>query len=220
MITANPDPFDSYGPPKSEDEIFSILSPLAILTKGSSASPSTSTSTLESETTPIFAMGAASWMDGTERYSPSEWVGGTSPRSASPASSGTASTTKRPTSQESGRRHSYPTATKGVHATPRKSETKSRKVLSAINESSPTLLHTQVGSQSTVKIARPAIEENRLNIESWGKSITSASEPFWKEDIRGSEDGVPYELLATDTDTGSTFRRENAGGRNGVHSTT
>lgn len=39
MLQAVPDPFDSYGPPKSEDQIFSILAPLSIFSPSATPSP-------------------------------------------------------------------------------------------------------------------------------------------------------------------------------------
>jgi len=47
MLQSVPDPFDAYGPPQSEDQIFSILAPLSIMTQpissSSTSSPLTST---------------------------------------------------------------------------------------------------------------------------------------------------------------------------------
>ncbi|KAJ7068068.1 hypothetical protein C8F01DRAFT_1116721 [Mycena amicta] len=40
MLQSIPDPFDSYGPPTSEDQIFSILAPLSIMTSSTSSNAS------------------------------------------------------------------------------------------------------------------------------------------------------------------------------------
>lgn len=47
MMQSVPDPFDSYGPPQSEDQIFSILAPLAMSPAQSSSASSPSTATPE-----------------------------------------------------------------------------------------------------------------------------------------------------------------------------
>ncbi|KAH8830225.1 hypothetical protein DL96DRAFT_925374 [Flagelloscypha sp. PMI_526] len=61
MLLAIPDPFDSYGPPPSEDQIFSILAPLSL-------TPSTSLSVAASgKTTPTPSTGGApipDWLNG------------------------------------------------------------------------------------------------------------------------------------------------------------
>ena len=47
MLQCVPDPFDSYGPPQPEDQIFSILAPLSIMTNAQ-PSPTASTTTPKS----------------------------------------------------------------------------------------------------------------------------------------------------------------------------
>jgi len=57
MLQSIPDPFDSYGQPHSEDQIFSILPPLSILAPSSSPSPSTVTP--QTVTSDVFAIGTS-----------------------------------------------------------------------------------------------------------------------------------------------------------------
>lgn len=136
MLQAVPDPFDSYGPPQAEDQIFSILPPLSIMTGPASTSasatptmttpelsaadglpPTTSSSRTNSwtQSNGFFPSESTEWAD-----LPSPSSTPTPPRSISPPS----------TSQ---RRHSVPPAT-GHH--PRRSESsKLRSVLTVIDES-------------------------------------------------------------------------------------
>ncbi|GLB33582.1 putative homolog to Saccharomyces cerevisiae IVY1 (YDR229W) [Lyophyllum shimeji] len=64
MLQSVPDPFDSYGPPQAEDQIFSILAPLSIMTSSSSPSPITGHSELDS-TEAIASDKIASWLPNT-----------------------------------------------------------------------------------------------------------------------------------------------------------
>ncbi|KDR83357.1 hypothetical protein GALMADRAFT_55517 [Galerina marginata CBS 339.88] len=139
MLQSVPDPFDSYGPPQAEDQIFSILAPLSIMTgaTSSTASPLTS-STPERDpmdSLPSSAMNKiTSWLPGTNgTHSPesADWAKvplppATPPRSTSPPVS------TSPPSSGPNRRHSVPVVQ-------RKSESKLRSVLSAIQEVKPPL---------------------------------------------------------------------------------
>ncbi|TDL29319.1 hypothetical protein BD410DRAFT_779692 [Rickenella mellea] len=140
MLQSVPDPFDSYGPPKPEDQIFSILPPLDILNNVPSPSPSSQMSSLESEPAPLASKTepAPAWVSHSLGYASSEWADATSPpRSPSPQSSSSPITrSPSPPSTLSSRRHSYPVSSgKALHHAPRKSETKLRNVLSVIDES-------------------------------------------------------------------------------------
>lgn len=140
MLQSVPDPFDAYGPPQSEDQIFSILAPLSIMTQPapSSSTPSPLTGTPErgaSESLPsslgnnkvttwlptssavngstIFPTEATAWADVHSSSPPS-----TPPRSVSPQHNPHLS-----------RRHSVPAG-----PSHRKAESKLRSVLSVIDE--------------------------------------------------------------------------------------
>jgi len=91
MLQSVPDPFDSYGPPQAEDQIFSILAPLSIMTtQSSSPSPMTEHPELDSaEATPTDKI--TSWLPNASNggiYSSesSEWAGVPSPTSTPPRS--------------------------------------------------------------------------------------------------------------------------------------
>lgn len=93
MLQSVPDPFDSYGPPQAEDQIFSILAPLSIMTSAPSSSPSPMTGTPEREPMtglPSSMSKITSWLPNTINGNPyppesSEWATpSTPPRSASP----------------------------------------------------------------------------------------------------------------------------------------
>ncbi|KAJ6629212.1 hypothetical protein B0H10DRAFT_2160657 [Mycena sp. CBHHK59/15] len=133
MLQSIPDPFDSYGPPQAEDQIFSILPPLSIMT--TSNAPSSSASPMP---TPIPELEAVeglpsvtstnhSWMppSGVVAFpsASSEWEDETSPSSSTPPRSVSPLFTNR--------KHLAP-----LNSTrhPRKSESKLRSVLSPIDE--------------------------------------------------------------------------------------
>lgn len=155
MLQSIPDPFDSYGPPKPEDQIFSILSPLSIFgANHPSPSPSPQSATTEIDHTNVFASSTSglSWTNAmspeqsqrdSAHYEPTEWPFVRTP-SSSPPQSIRSSSTARPTSPpgSSRRSSSYPSAPgsssssskTGSQAQIRKSEAKLRKVLSVIDE--------------------------------------------------------------------------------------
>ncbi|KAF5387960.1 hypothetical protein D9615_000191 [Tricholomella constricta] len=130
MLQSVPDPFDSYGPPQAEDQIFSILAPLSIMTtQSSSPSPMTGHSELDfAEANPTDKI--TSWLPNTSNgsmlYSSEspDWAGVPSPTSTTP------STPPRSVSPPIlSRKHSMPS-----HAGHRKSDSKLRNVLSIIDE--------------------------------------------------------------------------------------
>jgi len=135
MLQSVPDPFDSYGPPQSEDQIFSILPPLSIMPNAPSSTSTTTpvTRTPELENSLPSASSITSWSHSPNAVvfpsESSEWADlppspiPISPRSSSP----TASTTRR--------HNSAPVRP----ASPRKAESKLRRVLSAIDESNSRL---------------------------------------------------------------------------------
>lgn len=141
MLQSIPDPFDSYGPPKSEDQIFSILPPLSIFNAPSS-SPSPQSATTEIDPTPAFATGSMSWTNAHDVMEPSqsEWADVRTPTSSPPPSVKGVSNIIRATSP-TGSSHRSPSHTvasssNSQHTSQsRKSESKLRKVLSVISES-------------------------------------------------------------------------------------
>lgn len=157
MLQSVPDPFDSYGPPPAEDQIFSILPPLSVIANAPSSTPSpltSSTPELEGSSDGI-ASGKSSWAPATGTYfseSSAAWADvATSPtstslpvsptRTVSPPdvstafSYGTTSMSAPSTSNSNGsRRHSHP-ASSFVNHHQRRSESKLRSVLSVIDES-------------------------------------------------------------------------------------
>jgi len=177
MLQSIPDPFDSYGPPKPEDRIFSILSPLSIFgANHSSPSPSPQSAIAEIDHTNAFASDTSgmSWTNAMSpeqgqrdptQYEPSEWPFVRTPTS-SPPQSIRSSSTARPISPpgSSRRSSSYPSASgsssstskSGSQTQARKSEAKLRKVLSVIDERERQTSeleggHAQEASADTVK---------------------------------------------------------------------
>ncbi|KAG5343014.1 Protein IVY1 [Termitomyces sp. T112] len=136
MLQSVPDPFDSYGPPQAENQIFSILAPLSIMTtqsKSSSPSPMTGTSELDSLEA---SDRITSWLPTTSSsigavYSSevTDWAGMSSPTSTSPPS-------VSPSNHVVSRRHSTPPS-----VGQRKAESKLRSVLSVIDESRTNMKH-------------------------------------------------------------------------------
>ncbi|KAF7331804.1 RRM domain-containing protein [Mycena kentingensis (nom. inval.)] len=122
MLQTVPDAFDSYGPPASEDSIFSILAPLSIM-------PSTSSSPMP---TPIPELDAIEGLPVTDHH---VWPTTSSVNfpSTSPqwSDDGRSDTSPRSTSPPTGRSKPSPSSTT---RNPRKSESKLRSVLSPIDE--------------------------------------------------------------------------------------
>ena len=135
MLQSVPDPFDAYGPPQSEDQIFSILAPLSIMTQPTSSSSATSplTGTPEQETSEslpssLSSKKVTSWLPtntsingGLQTAFPTEagaWAGVHSPPSTPPCS----------VSPPHNVSHRYSAS---LH---RKAESKLRSVLSVIEE--------------------------------------------------------------------------------------
>jgi len=133
MLQSIPDPFDSYGPPQSEDQIFSILAPLSIMMPTSSAA-SANGSPMTTPVPELEGLPAVSshhvWMapsPGTVAFptAPPEWEDDKPPSSSTPPRS--------ISPPFSNRKHLAPlNAAPSRH--PRKSESKLRSVLSPIDE--------------------------------------------------------------------------------------
>ncbi|KAI6034042.1 hypothetical protein BKA83DRAFT_26530 [Pisolithus microcarpus] len=126
MLQSVPDPFDSYGPPQAEDQIFTILPPLAIIANTPSPSPTPLTTTPPSgvETQPNHAN--TSWSaSGTFFATPSsEWADTPSSFSGSPRS---------PSPSSLKRRQSHPPMLKDQS---RKADSKLRSVVALVDETS------------------------------------------------------------------------------------
>ncbi|KAI5120914.1 hypothetical protein M0805_002894 [Coniferiporia weirii] len=146
MLQSIPDPFDSYGPPKPEDQIFSILAPLSIFNASSSPSPQAIATEIEPSSGFATSPSGLSWTsnDSAMGNAASEWADVHTPVPSPPPSmkSSETVTTKRPTSPLGVmRRASYPsTSTSPLSPVKspgalRKAESKLRKSLSVINES-------------------------------------------------------------------------------------
>ncbi|KII95788.1 hypothetical protein PLICRDRAFT_96537 [Plicaturopsis crispa FD-325 SS-3] len=157
MLQSVPDPFDSYGPPQAEDQIFSILPPLSIIGNAPSPSPSPSTpgvatpdrelsgdSSRRNSWVPpsngFFPEGTSEWADVPSALTPSS----TPPRSVSPPN----------------RRSSHPPSSGHL---PRKSESKLRSVLSVIDES-----HGRQASDSSVTTLTPDLPPSSSGITNGG----------------------------------------------------
>jgi hypothetical protein len=152
MLQSIPDPFDSYGPPQSEDQIFSILAPLSIMTTSNGPSSNASPMpTPSAELDPVEGLPPVAnhaWMapsSGTVAFpsAPPEWEDDNSPSSSTPPLS--------ISPPAASRKHLAP-----LNSTrhPRKSESKLRSVLSPIDEAR---------SRQTSEDARTASIMNTLN---------------------------------------------------------
>uniref|UniRef100_A0A0W0F8K1 IMD domain-containing protein n=1 Tax=Moniliophthora roreri TaxID=221103 RepID=A0A0W0F8K1_MONRR len=154
MLQAVPDPFDSYGMPQSEDQIFSILPRLSIIpsvpSSTSTTTPLTRTPELENiEGLPPSTSTTSGWVPNAT--SPNTIVFPT--ESAEWADVPSPSTSPRTTSPSS-RRHSTPGAMP-VHSH-RKSESKLRSVLSVIDET-----HIRNGNEEDT--SRTPQTDNKIN---------------------------------------------------------
>lgn len=187
MLQSVPDPFDSYGVQQSEDQIFSILAPLSIMS-APSPSPSPVAGTPENEATAAFASAIhpkiKSWLPGTSNGlypdESAEWASTASPSSSPPPLS----------PPPSSRRNTIPQ---------RKGEPKLRSNLPAIDEKrprSPLSSHATRPSDlrstteiSTTTIAKPATPTSPAIIRaaappnSTSTFINSAVPPQHKESL-------------------------------------
>lgn len=125
MLQSVPDPFDSYGPPQAEDQIFTILPPLAVIANAPSPSPSPLANTPPASSSPPDIINH-SWAPTGNFFSnpSSEWSDVSSTSSTPPRSTSPSATIKR--------RQSHPPST-SHHS--RKSDSKLRSVLAVIDES-------------------------------------------------------------------------------------
>jgi hypothetical protein len=177
MLQSIPDPFDSYGPPREEDQIFSILPPLSIMTKAPSPSPSPLASTPEKEPAPEFPPISNSWgnTNGTHfSESNSQWAdvatsSMTPPRSVSPATSSS--------SPPAGRRQTFPVpALTGQHQ--RKSESKLSRSLSIIDEN-----HSRQPSDEVTPPSHPIPLPSTLNGKAPEPNNDWVEHPFEEQEV-------------------------------------
>ncbi|KAJ8518349.1 hypothetical protein ONZ45_g4540 [Pleurotus djamor] len=191
MLNVVPDPFDSYGPPQAEDQIFSILPPLSIMPNHPSASPSPLTQTPEPEalrglpisTTPTSwgLNNSVSFPSIDSSSSSSEWSDASSPKSISPKTTPPRSSSP-PSSSHAQRRQSVPPAF-GLGHFSRKSDSKLRSMLSVIDEShsrfdngdTETISHGRSASSTTVTANGSASQEPAGN--SW-TNFTYGQSPY------------------------------------------
>ncbi|KZT72638.1 hypothetical protein DAEQUDRAFT_663760 [Daedalea quercina L-15889] len=156
MLQTIPDPFDSYGPPPAEDQIFTILQPLSVIanapSSSSTASPLTA-STPDLEGSDGGPSNNSSWAPTAGGFFPdasAAWADVPSPASSPPRGRTTSNpisparsvspravdTTVGASPPSHSRRHSYPVPVSAPSSVlPRKSESKLRSVLSVIDES-------------------------------------------------------------------------------------
>ncbi len=129
MLQSVPDPFDAYGHPHADDQIFSILPPLSILAPSSSPGPLTVTP--QPVTSDVFAIGtSAGWAHGNGILysdSASEWADAVPSTSSSLLRSPT-----KPRSSSPPRRPNRQSSPPGTSS--RRAETKLRSVLSVVDE--------------------------------------------------------------------------------------
>ncbi|KAK0468093.1 uncharacterized protein EV420DRAFT_446567 [Desarmillaria tabescens] len=213
MLQTVPDPFDSYGPPQAEDQIFSILPPLSILTN-----PTSSTSA-----TPIMTTPELNSMDGlpsssSSRNSSMTWTPNTSNglytsestewADVSPTS--TSPTPPRSVSPPVSRRHSAPPISQPGHHSRRSESSKLRSVLSAIDEG-----HSRQGSHEASQ-TEPAPYTSVLNGASpaqpqpekessfnWTSPFTYGRSPYEDIDDGATPRGSAYRVNATPSPPGS-----------------
>ncbi|KAF8845710.1 hypothetical protein BDN67DRAFT_293231 [Paxillus ammoniavirescens] len=127
MLQSVPDPFDSYGPPQAEDQIFTILPPLAVMANVPSPSPSPLANTPPSGSDvppPNIINNAWAPTGGFFANTTSEWSSTASSPSRTPPRSASPSAAVK-------RRQSHPPPTNHYS---RKSDSKLRSVLPIIDE--------------------------------------------------------------------------------------
>ena len=180
MLQTIPDPFDSYGPPPAEDQIFTILPPLSVIANAPSSSPSpltASTPELESSdglpsgknswssTGGFFPDAAAAWAD-----VPSSPPGGSAPSSGatSPARSISPPNVTKASSPLTSinRRHSHPVSSSSFAHHSRKSESKLRSVLSVLEEAP----HSRQNGETDEAHTRSMSADSGLSVSSSAKA--------------------------------------------------
>lgn len=174
MLQSVPDPFDSYGPPQAEDQIFTILPPLAVIANAPSPSPSPLANTPPSSSSPPDVLNH-SWVPTSNFFSnsSSEWNDVSSP-SGSPRSASPSGAIKR--------RQSHPPSTS--HS--RRSDSRLRSVLAVIDESHVVY---PVESSEMARSERPTSPADVNGLPSSGQEwgAFGYGEPSCSDTIRGDE---------------------------------
>lgn len=178
MLQSVPDPFDSYGPPQAEDQIFTILPPLAVIANAPSPSPSPLANTPPSSSSPPDVLNH-SWAPTGNFFSnpSSEWNDVSSPSSTPPRSASPSATIKR--------RQSHPPST-SPHS--RKSDSKLRSVLAVIDESHVHTMESSEVGRSELRSTSPAdVNGGTLPPSEQEWATFGYGEPSYSDTIRGDE---------------------------------
>lgn len=170
MLQTVPDPFDSYGPPQSEDQIFSILPPLSIMTgptTSSAPTPIMTTPEMGIEGLPVTSSSRTnSWSAPSNGFFPSEsteWAD-----IPSPTSTPTPPRSTSPPAMIQSRRHSAPPLSSPGHHSRRSESSKLRSVLTVIDES-----HSRQSSSHEPEPEPPEAYSSTIN----GSGSSSIAEP-------------------------------------------
>jgi len=157
MLQSIPDPFDSYGPPQAEDQIFSILQPLSISANAPSRSPTPmKASPLQTPKPDDNTTSRNAWSPHNGEYFPiseasPQWSDISSP-SSTPPSSSTPPRSVSPPASTVKHRQSHPPQQ------PRKATSKLKSVLPAVEE-----IITQHANSSVAADTEPMSSLSALN---------------------------------------------------------
>jgi hypothetical protein len=206
MLQSVPDPFDSYGHPHSEDQIFSILPPLSILAPSSSPGPLTATP--QTVTSDVFATGTSTgWTHGNGTlYSDavSEWADAVPSTSSSLLRSPT-----KPRSSSPPRHPNRPSSQLDTNT--RRAESKLRSVLSVIDEA-PHTKHVD-------NVLPPGAEDAVVDPAAKGPSgardsgVSWTSFPFGEYPRSESQDTTPRHSIIVPPSPTADVSRADAQGR-------
>jgi len=197
MLQSVPDPFDSYGPPQAEDQIFTILPPLAVMANVPSPSPSPLANTPPSGSDippPNIINNAWAPTGGFFANTTSEWSSTPSSPSCTPPRSASPSAAVK-------RRQSHPPPTNHYS---RKSDSKLRSVLPIIDE--PYTRHaTEIAEAGRAEPRPPPSPEinggssSPPEPDTWGGF--TYGEPLYTETMSGDE--TPRHSAITSSHTAS-----------------
>ncbi|KAF9046037.1 hypothetical protein BDZ89DRAFT_1099452 [Hymenopellis radicata] len=185
MLQTVPDPFDSYGPPQSEDQIFSILPPLSIMTgPTTSSAPTPIMTTPELDTIEGLPVTSSSrnnsWTAPSNGFFPSEsteWAD-----IPSPTSTPTPPRSTSPPSMIQSRRHSAPPLSSPGHHSRRSESSKLRSVLTVIDESHsrqnkpPEAYSSTINGSGSSSIAEPQPEKKP--VFAWSSPFSYGQSPY------------------------------------------
>lgn len=206
MLQSVPDPFDSYGHPHSEDQIFSILPPLSILAPSSSPGPLTVTP--QTVTSDVFATGtSAGWAQGNGTlYSDavSEWADAVPSTSSSLLRSPT-----KPRSSSPPQRPNRPSSPPDSNS--HRAESKLRSVLSVIDEAPHTKHVDNVMSRSEEDAVVDPAANGPSGARDSGVSWTSF--PFGEYPRSESQDTTPRHSIIGPPSPTLDLSRADAQGR-------